>query len=152
MYRSLSLALTLALGSVTAAACGTTEAAPSQNTASAKPAPASSDVHALCVEMLTRNRTCTDDYLPALVDLRAKHDNPAGIAARVTTDRAGVIAEARTEWQTDSTDEAIAAVCTKAAPSTDPADVEPARACLAEATCGAYVACSMPLFEKRFAN
>ena len=150
MYRSLSLAVVLALGSFTTA-CGTTEAAPSQGTTtSAKPAPTSADVQALCVELLTRNRTCTDDYLPALVDLRARHDRPAGIAAKVSADREGVIAEARTEWQTDSTDEAIAAVCAKAAASEDPASAEPARACLAEQSCGAYVACSMSLFEKRF--
>src|SRR3954467_11758301 len=96
----------LALLVSSAAACGTTsEAAPA---AKAKP----SD-HDVCVSVFQKQRSCTDQFIPALVDLRAKHDNPAGIAAKVKADRAGVIKEAKAEWANDSKDAAIDQTCTK---------------------------------------
>ncbi|MBS1121565.1 MAG: hypothetical protein H6Q90_3793 [Deltaproteobacteria bacterium] len=152
MNRFLSLVCLLALP--VAAACGTTEAAPAQPSAP-RAQPATTELHALCVEVLTHNRTCTDTYIPALVDLRAKYDVPAGIAAEVKADRDGMIAAAKQEWATDSADEAIAATCTKMASALDqppPHDADAARACLTQTDCAAYTACIMPFFEKRFAK
>ena len=91
-------------------ACASSEAAPSQ-TAKAQPASSTGDYQSVCVDSMTRNRTCTDDYIPALVDSRARMDKPAGIAEAVKTDRAGVIAKAKEEWASDSTDENIARNC-----------------------------------------
>jgi hypothetical protein len=137
-----------------AAACGTTSDAAPAPTSSGKAqrADTGGDGHAPCVEVITRNRTCTDDYIPALVDVRAKYDVPAGIAAEVRTDRAGVIAHAKEEWATDSTDAAIAATCDKLMQTWNgqQADADAARACLTESDCASYTACIMPLFEKRF--
>ena len=147
MYRSLSLALALALAPL--AACGTTEASPAKEQAAPKAAPASTDAQAVCVQLFTRNRECTDDYLPALVDLRAKLDQPAGIAEKVKQDRNAILAQARTEWAEDSTDAAIAATCGKVSDA-DAANAEGVNACLAEATCAGHTACVMPYFEKRF--
>lgn len=136
-------------------ACGSSEAAapapvgPGQ--AQAQPA-STGDAKALCVEVFTRNRTCTDQYIPALVDLRAKYDQPAGIAAEVAANRADVIARARTEWATDSLPEAIDATCTKLAGSVGEADQAGIQACLADQDCTAYTSCVMPFFEKRFAK
>jgi len=139
------------------AACGTTEAAPAQPVSPPKAQRASSDADTqqLCVEVFTRNRTCTDTYIPALVDARAKYDKPPGIADKVKADRDGIIAQAKTEWASDSTDEAIQNMCTRIVATLsddDRADMPKARECLAAADCGAYTTCIMPQFEKRFAK
>jgi hypothetical protein len=151
MYRSLSLSLALALASLGLAACGTTEASPATTKSSAAPkaAPASTDTQAACVQLFTRNRECTDDYIPALVDLRAKLDKPPGVAEKVKQDRDAIIAQAKTEWAADSTDEAIAATCAKVTDA-DKAGAEGIQACMAETTCAGHTACVMPFFEKRF--
>lgn len=137
-----------ALLTVAAAACSTTDAAPAPATPASSAATASTDPHATCVQLMTRNRTCTDEFLPMLVDLRAKHDRPAGIAAEVAADRAGVIAKARSEWATDSTDAAIAQVCSQLIASPAAAHLAAGTACLAEATCTPYVACIAPIMEQ----
>lgn len=153
MTRSLLLAPLLAL---LVPACSASEAAAPAPVAPAQAQPAStSDPKAVCVEMFTRNRTCTADYIPALVDLRAKYDVPAGIAASVAANRAAVIAQANEEWAEDSTDAAIDATCTKIVANLTPAvlaDVGGIESCLAIEGCADYTACVMPYHEKRFAN
>jgi hypothetical protein len=139
-----------------AVACGSSsEAAGPAPAPVAKPAAAADDHHRLCVEVFTRNRTCTDTYIPALVDARAKYDRPPGIADAVKKDRNAVIAEAKGEWAEDSKDEAIGRICQQlTANMTDEGrdDAAHARECLAHSDCAAYTACVMPLFEKRFAK
>jgi hypothetical protein len=141
------------------AACSASEAAAPAPASPATPAtaqaqPASTDAKAVCVELFTRNRTCTAQYIPALVDLRAKYDVPAGITAEVAANRAAVIAQANEEWATDSTDAAIDAQCTKMVANLTPADQAAlgVQDCLAQTDCDAYTACVMPHFEKRFAK
>lgn len=154
MSRSLCLVPVLALLLVPACSASDAAAPPPVAPSQAQPASAG-DAQATCVEVFTRNRTCTAQYIPALVDLRAKHDVPAGIAAEVASNRAQVIAQANEEWAIDGTDEAIAATCTKIAASlteADQADLGGVQACLSNADCAAYTACVMPYFEKRFTN
>ena len=149
----LCLGFALALAPL-AAACGTTsDAAPTQQTAKAQASSTSNDQQ-LCVEMFTRSRTCTDDYIPALVDSRAKLDNPPGIAGRVKADRAGVIAEAKQEWVSDSTDASIAANCQHlvAGMAGDRSDVDTVHGCLAQPDCAAFATCITPVFEKHTAK
>nr|HEX4319101.1 hypothetical protein [Kofleriaceae bacterium] len=138
MLRTLALALTLA-------ACAV-DAPPPAEHASAPAAPAITPQSAAapdaCTALMTHARTCTDAFIPALVDARARHDKPAGIAQQVAADRNGVIAAAMTEWQTDSTDDAIAKTCAKAAAVEAPD-------CSAAADCTAFVQCAMPAFERR---
>ncbi|HSD86589.1 MAG TPA: hypothetical protein VLB44_03710 [Kofleriaceae bacterium] len=152
MIRSFLLVLALA----PLAACAS-------DTAQAKPAPASStnatrastdDPKALCVQTFTRARECTSDYIPALVDTRAKHDMPPGIAEQVKKDRDAVIKEAMDEWTNDSKDEAIAATCDKMSADVgkDPEMVATAKDCLAKPDCGAFSTCSMQLFEKHMSK
>jgi hypothetical protein len=108
------------------------------------------DDKALCVQVFTRARACTDDYIPALVDSRAKLDTPAGIAAKVAADRAAVIAEAKQEWTQDSTDAAISGNCDQMVASLtdeDRAMSDTARSCIAK-DCAGFTACITPLFEK----
>jgi hypothetical protein len=148
MFAARSLVLALSLG--TLVACGGSKPAPA---VTATPATASSpeDVKTVCVKMFTRSRECTSDFIPALVDARARHDTPPGIAEQVKANRDAVIAEAMKEWETDSTDEAITALCDKI--SIDPASsegVDEANACMAKTSCPEYVACTMPLHERHF--
>ncbi|MGE0551436.1 MAG: hypothetical protein AB7O24_19210 [Kofleriaceae bacterium] len=148
--------ISLALVLQAAAACGSTsEAAPTslstpEPQATAAPEP---DNQQVCVQMFTKNRECTDHYIPALVDARAKYDQPPGIAAKVKADRDAIIAQAKTEWAEDSKDEAIAQTCERLVASMTDAqrsDVDQARSCLSNTDCAAYTTCVMPLFEKRF--
>ena len=131
-----------------AAACGTTsDAAPAP-----KQAAAPTD-HDTCIAVMTKNRACTDDYIPALVDSRARADQPAGIRDAVAKDRAAVITQAKAEWADDSKDPAIAAMCERMTAQPLPQDlVAMARGCLAKDACGAYVACITPVFEKHLSK
>jgi hypothetical protein len=157
MSRSLCLVPVLSvLAAFALPACSASEASAPPPVAPAQAQSANNpDAKALCVELFTRNRTCTDQYIPALVDLRAKYDQPAGIAAEVAADRAKVIAQANEEWATDSTPEAIDATCTKITANLTPgdqADFGGVQACLASQDCAGYTACVMPYFEKRLAK
>jgi len=103
----------------------------------------------LCVAVMQRARECTNDYIPILVDTRAKHDVPPGIAAAVQQDRDGVIAQAKQEWATDSQDPNIEAMCDRmAAELNDPSDQATANDCLGKQECVGFSTCVMPLFEK----
>ena len=147
-----SFALILALASF--AGCKKSEEAKAAPAAKVQ-AQAGGDTKALCVELFTRARTCTNEYIPALVDARAKYDKPPGIADAVKNDRNAVIQEALGEWKNDSTDASISATCDKVGAelaSAPQSDVDAARACLAKPDCAAYTTCVMPLFEKRFAK
>ena len=154
-----SFALVLALASF--AGCKKSEeskaapAAAKAQPAKAQPSANSGDTKALCVELFTRARACTNEYIPALVDARAKYDKPPGIAEAVKKDRNAVIQEALGEWKNDSTDASIGATCDKIAAdfaNAPQSDIDTARACLAKPDCASYTTCVMPLFEKRFAK
>lgn len=137
--------LVLALAPL-AAACGTaSEASP------AKPEPAqaasTADFQTACMTVQQRNRTCTDDFIPALVDMRARKDLPPGIKDAVAQDRAGVIAHAKEEWATDSTDEAFARQCQDLGTRVTTENVEAGKACMAKDTCAEYVPCILAVMD-----
>lgn len=127
LLRTLSL-----LALVASSACSTSEAKPSHG-----------DDHQACIDVSVRSRTCTDPFVAGLVDTRAKHDIPAGIAASVRSDRAGVIAQAKREWANDSTDAAIESTCK----GPDAAHIAATRDCLQRPDCAGFVACVLPSFE-----
>lgn len=149
----LSLLFVVALAPFGAAACGTSEAStePSDPAAATKASTSSDDLYDLCIESFTRNRTCTAEYIPALVDARARNDKPAGITAAVAEDRDGVIAQANTEWAEDGKDENIAATCTRMKQAPPNLMMEDAagviRGCLQQADCAGWVSCSIPVIE-----
>jgi hypothetical protein len=104
----------------------------------------------LCRALMQRQRACSADFIPALVAARVSAENPPGIRARAERiGRDALIAEAFTEWESDSTAPAIQSTCDKLAGSLSPArDGElrrSASACLAQDGCGAFVACAVPL-------
>ena len=144
-----ALALALALAPLGLAACASADAQPKQPT-TAQQTSTVDDPKAVCVATMTRARECTDDYIPALVDARAQADVPPGIADAVKKDRNAVIAEAKTEWATDSKDENIAGMCEKMASQTTPDELAMAKDCNAKADCKEYTSCVMPLFSKHF--
>jgi hypothetical protein len=157
MSRTFSLApLLAALLALSLAACTASEAAAPPPSSSGKAQPqATGDAKAICVQLFTRNRTCTAQYIPALVDLRAKYDVPAGIAAEVAANRAEVIAHANEEWVVDGTDAAIDATCTQVTANVPPEVVAASQGvldCLPIEDCTAYTTCVMPFFEQRFKN
>ncbi len=132
--------------------------------AEAKPAPASTQQkmqastatadHDLCVAFITHARTCTDQYIPALVDARAAADIPAGIKDEVAKDRAGVIAQAKQEWATDSSDATIEQMCSspKLAQVATDEKRQKASSCNASTDCAAYTACAVPIFAENWAH
>jgi hypothetical protein len=135
MFRTFALLVSVS------AACSTTST-PDHPERSATAAAAPTAV-ASCVAALTRARTCSDAFVPALVDARARHDVPAGIAAAVAADRAGMIAQARAEWAVDSTDASIAQTCADAGGDVATADAD----CAAATDCAAFATCAIRGFE-----
>lgn len=148
----------LATALLTLLACGGTQS-PGKSEASAAPAAqataagdSSVDAKATCVASWVRQRECTDQFIPALVDLRVRMDFPAGIAAEAQQHgRDALITTARGEWAEDSTDEAIATSCDRmlAALPSPPVEeaLEGGARCLAETTCDAFVTCELAVME-----
>jgi hypothetical protein len=145
MFARASILLALSLS-----ACAASDAAPTPTAPSAAaPQTAAPD---LCVPVMQRARACTAQWIPALVDARAQLDAPAGIKAAVAADRAGVIAEANTEWANDSKDAGIQLACARISASETAADRADSTRCLAKASCDDFVACEMPVVARHLAH
>jgi hypothetical protein len=135
------------------AACGGAGAEQGKETTPGASA-AGGDMEAVCRDSFARQRTCTDDFIPALVDARIELDLPAGIAAEGKKDggRDALIAKAKEEWSKDSEPAAVAAQCTDMSgkmPADQKAEVSGALSqCLPSADCKSYVACVMPVTKK----
>lgn len=130
-----------------AAACGTaSEAAPAPAPAQ-KASSTSGDFQTACMTVMQRNRTCTDDFIPALVDMRARKDLPPGIKDAVAKDRASVIARAKEEWVTDSTDEVFARQCQTLGDQATPENIAAGEACMAKESCGEYAPCILAVMD-----
>lgn len=115
---------------------------------------AGGDMDATCRESFARQRTCTDDFIPALVDARIELDLPAGIAAEGKKEggRDALIKQAKEEWSNDSEPAAVAAKCAEMGPKVpaeQKAELQAAHTkCLAISDCKAYVECVMPITKK----
>jgi len=153
MSRYLVLGSFLALSAL--AACEGAEAKPAPaNTPQKMQASAANADHDLCVAFITHARTCTDQYIPALVDARAAADIPAGIKAEVAKDRDGVIAQAKQEFAVDGDDAHIEQMCSSANIAKVATDETRRQAteCNANTDCAAYVTCALPVFTARWAH
>jgi hypothetical protein len=153
MSRYLVLGSLLALSALAACEGAEAKPAPAATPQKMQASTATAD-HDLCVAFITHARTCTDQYIPALVDARAAADIPAGIKAEVAKDRDGVIAQGKQEWAVDSDDAHIAQMCTAeniAKVATDDTR-QKATECNANTDCNAYVACALPVFTARWAH
>jgi len=115
---------------------------------------AGGDMEAVCRDSFARQRTCTDDFIPALVDARIELDLPAGIAAEGKKEggRDALIAKAKEEWSKDSEPATVAEHCKDMAgkmPAEHKTQVSAALSqCLASSDCGSYVKCVMPTMKK----
>ena len=151
--RFLSIAL---LWTSAAVGCGSSEPADTTTpSVVAAPSPlvksSGDDPYDLCVATFERQRACTDAYIPALVDARVRADVPPGIAAADRErGRDALVAAAREEWKTDSTDDGIAATCKKVASDAPPALADEAKACLAQDDCSAFSTCAVDLAASRW--
>ena len=129
------------------AACEGAEAKPAPATAQKASASTATGDHDLCVSVMTHARTCTEQFIPTLVDARAAADVPPGIKGEVANDRNGVIAQAKTEWASDGTDANIEKMCQQPMPDAD-ARRDAAKACDAKADCHEFAECAVPLIAK----
>jgi len=134
-------------------ACAGAEADPKTSASPATSTPPTSAV-AACEQFLTHAKTCTADYIPALVDLRVELDQPAGIAAAAQTDgRDSLIARANEEWATDSQPAAIHAACEHSLQSMPAEQLETMAAegarCDAMTDCAEFSTCAMGLQRQR---
>jgi hypothetical protein len=153
MTRTILSSLFLAVVAAAAACGGSDKPATSSTTAGAQgnPAATTGSPRDTCVATFTRQRECTDLYLPALVDARIANDLPAGIAAKAAEPggRDELLAKAQTEWSNDSTDEAIGATCDNVLAQMPPEQLEgmtgQASQCLAADSCQAFVDCVVPM-------
>jgi len=112
-------------------------------------AAATDDPVQTCEALFEREAACTDAFIPMLVDLRIRHDLPAGIGAagRALGGRAQLIAQAKQEWRDDSQPAARARTCARIAPGQPAESVAAVRTCLARSSCEELVACVSPLHE-----
>jgi len=119
----------------------------------ARPATAAANTTAkeACVKVFERQRACTNDFIPALVDLRASIDKPKGIAAEAAKPggRDALIKQALTEWKSDSTDAAIDQTCGRIANSPKSAGAtQMADTCVSSPDCPGFVKCVIPLMKQ----
>lgn len=104
----------------------------------------------ICRSLLQRQRACTVQFIPALVDARVKSDNPPGLAAREREiGRDALVRDALAEWQSDAQDPSIAALCDDIAQAISPEKDALLRSsvstCLSKTGCDAFVSCAVPL-------
>lgn len=134
-------------------ACGGGQSKTASEPAADTPAQSGpADPQATCVSTFERARECTDEYIPALVDLRISLDVPAGIAQAAQTDgRDALIATAKEEWKTDSEPAAVTANCQQMtsaiAAEQASAMADQLSACLPAASCSEFVQCVTPVQE-----
>jgi hypothetical protein len=158
------MATLVALSGMMACSEGKSEVAP--HTASAEPAAAKADTitaeqpleapaaatstDQICRSLMQRQRGCTAQFIPALVDARVKNDNPSGLATREREiGRDTLVKDALAEWENDAKDPNIAAMCDDIAQAISPEKDAQLRSsvstCLAKTGCEAFVSCAVPL-------
>ncbi len=147
------------LASLSLVACGggssgsTEEGGGSSTTGGGSSTSTASTPEESCLATMRRERECSADFIPAIVGLRVRLDQPAGIAARDASEgREALVAEANAEWTTDSTDERFAENCAQMnqLPAEQAASwTEMMQGCLAAADCAGFVECDVRFTESR---
>jgi hypothetical protein len=111
------------------------------------------ELHNACVLMMSREQHCTDQFIPALVALRARLDHPHGAAADYAANQEAVVTRALNDYRQDATDEHMAVFCRDYAhhhADRAAALTAPMQACVAHAACQAFVDCDMQIIEGQF--
>jgi hypothetical protein len=103
---------------------------------------------------MRRTRTCEATYVPGLLALRVRLDQPSGISARFQAKgRDAMLALARSQFESDWSDAAIARNCTALAEkpaSEQERIVAPDRRCLEADRCSTFTACDLAHKEARW--
>lgn len=104
----------------------------------------------ICRSLMRRQRGCTAQFIPALVEARVRIDSPPGLAARQREiGRDALIEAALEEWESDAAEPNIAALCDEIARSISPEKDALLRSsvstCLAQPGCEEFVSCAVPL-------
>lgn len=106
------------------------------------------DLGPMCKRHYARQRTCVDDYLSALLDVRIELDMPPGIGDEVEANgRDAVLAIAHAEFQRDTEPARVDAICEAMATKTPAEHVErllkAGDECEATKDCKAFAACAV---------
>jgi len=108
----------------------------------------------ICVRVMQRTRKCEAMYVPGLLALRVRLDQPSGIAKRFEAQgRERLLALARAQFERDWSDEAIARNCTALAQkSADEQEriIAPERQCLQADRCSTFTTCDLAHKEQRW--
>lgn len=114
------------------------------------------DLLSICVKTFERQYECTDDFIPALVDIRIKDGLLPPGADEIAKEEGGrdkLIQMAMEEWKTDGVEPARTESCKKMTQVVTPEEGEQLKAagqkCLATADCKAFVDCIMPVLEEQ---
>lgn len=108
----------------------------------------------ICVRVMRRTRQCEAVYVPGLLALRVRLDQPSGIAKRFEAKgRDAMLVVARTQFERDWSDEAIARNCTalshKSAEEQERI-IAPERRCLEADRCSTFTMCDLTHKEARW--
>jgi hypothetical protein len=103
-----------------------------------------------CIKTFQRQRACTRQFIPALVDLRISVGKPHFMVEEAAKPggRDALIEQALTEWKDDSTDASIAQTCSRMQAFRSPETVSAAESCLQASDCDGFVQCVMPLIKQ----
>jgi len=147
MKTSLLVAPLLCFGCFSSDPAGT--ALSSADQALSAPAP-DAPIGASCTSLMRRQRDCSAEFIPALVQGRVEHDVPPGVRARdAAIGRSSLLSEAFQEWSEDSKDAAIARTCDYIARELPAERADALRSaldeCLAESPCDAFTRCAVPI-------
>ena len=148
LVQLVSLSVSFALVALVAACGGASKPASSTAAETATAAPSLGPLGVLCEEHYARERTCSSEYLAALVALRVEVDMPPGIAAEDARDgREATIAAAWVDWTRDSQPAERSKICRALDAQVPPERVDAlkadAAACLSAADCTAFAACAV---------
>jgi hypothetical protein len=130
--------------------CGSSKPAPEE------PAPSQGggDLLSVCVKTIERQYECTDDFIPALVDMRIKHGLLPPDAVPILEEEGGrdkLIQIAMDEWKVDGVEPKRTETCQKMLQVVSPEEGEKLKAagekCLAATDCKAFLDCMMPVME-----
>lgn len=135
------------------AACSSPRA-PAAAPAPAGPTNVSNDPVELCKALYARQYECRSELIPAIVDLRVRHDQPPGIAAAAATPdgRKEIIDMALKEFETEGIEPKRSAICQAKAPGMPGTLVTAAKLCLGQPDCAGLVGCLIPLQESRLSS
>jgi hypothetical protein len=127
-----------------------TAAEPPPAEEAAPPAP----ITVACVTVMNRERECADTFIPELVDLRVRLDQPPGIREQDETEgRDALVAQARSEYEGAGVDIAIEVNCNALARLGEEQQTRwrtMLAECAAITDCNQFTECDIRITEARF--